>query len=427
MPPPSQDDPFGEGDSPRERRHDVADVTSRILAKHAALKSGRSAVPQQPEPPPAVVPPPPSPTPVDDVAPPPEVVLGIMVANSWILPERLEEVRECFRSRVAAPVLRKRGGISSLLVERGILTPPHARELELTLLDQGIFPRYRITKLLGQGLVGRTYVALDISSGIDVAFKVFRQPDAGMRERFIDEFAALARVRNRRVAQALACGSHGEVCFTSSTLVEGERLSRMIGGRHIRSEVQAVRIAQQVAEGLAYVYVYTKMCHLAVRPENVLVNGQDGSSLAAVITDFGVSEQIPAYRSVDNAWRAPESASGAGDLRSDIYAVGAILYGMLRVLGQPGEGGEDQDEVDLTRFHPLVRDLVIRATRPDPLARYPDYRSFIAALSHAVRELGYIEVDEPPPVDRSAAGGLGTRMLRVARKPGGINGDEWVD
>ena len=407
-PPVPSNDPFSEADAGGRRPDDVARVTNRILAKHAALKAERGGTAGIER----------TPTGMTTAtgaasAPRPDVVIGIIVGNGWVEPEKLEALRDFFFKKGVTQVLRKRSGIATLLVERGILPPHLAKELELTLLDQGIFPRYRITRLLEQGLVGRTYAALDISAGVDVAFKVFRQPDAEKRECFLNDVPALAALRNRRVAQVLACGAHGEECFLASTLIVGERLSRLIATRKIESEVQAVRIALQVAEGLAYVSVYTSRCHAVVRPENVIVREQDGDALSVVLVDFGVCEQIPDYSAVDCSWRAPECAGGAtGDLRSDIYAVGAILYFMLGAIATAPRAAAGK-AIDLERFHALTREVVFTATAPEPGGRYRDYRSFIAALSRTARELGYIEPDQIPGAG-SGPGGLGTTMLHAS-------------
>lgn len=413
-PPGSADDAFDEADA--AARGGVDNVTNRILQKHAALKRDRGgtsrvekirtdAVQAAKEPPP----------------PRPDVVIAIIIGNGWIDPDKIEELREFFLRRGVTQVLRKRAKVSGLLVERGLLEPHHARELELTLLDQGIFARYRITRLLGQGLVGRTYVAVDLQAGIDVAYKVFRQPDPDRQQRFLDEFAALEKVRSRRIAQALACGVHDEVCFAATRLIVGERLADLIAQRRIRSEVHAARIALQIAEGLAYVHVTASLCHLALRPENVLVQDPDSPRMATVLTDFGVSEQIPPYRSIDRAWRAPEFESGAaGDFRSDIYTVGAIFYNMLGAIDDPDAPAptEPPTEFDLSAFSPATRDIIYKAASPDPADRFGDYRSLIAKLSRLVRELGFIEPDDVPDIERPPGEGPGTMFIGRARMPG---------
>jgi serine/threonine protein kinase len=346
------------------------------------------------------------------------VVLAIIVGNGWVAEDRAEALRDFFYKKGVTQVLRKNGRVSSLLVERGLLAPHHARELELTLMDQGIFARYRITRVLGSGMVGRTYLAVDLQTGNDVAFKVFRQPDPDLRQAFLDDFALLGRVRNRRVAQALACGELDDVCFAASSLVPGERLSRLINERRVQSEVHAARIALQIAEGLAYVHITAGLCHRALKPENVMVQ-QEGARLALVLTDFAIADQIPPSRGIDPAWRAPEAAELAPrDLRVDVFAVGAIFYNLLGAIG--GDASESpRAAIDLEPFRPLTRDIVYTATAPEPERRYQDYRRLIAALSKLLNELGYVEPDDVPQ-DPSGQGapGDGTMFLRRARLPG---------
>ncbi len=429
MPPDPSDDPFADDPAPAAER--IADVTSRILAKHGALKAGRGGTSRleriRAEAAQAST----VDAPAGPAGPRPDVVIGIIVGNGWIEPERIDELRDFFRVKGVTQVLQKNGRVSGLLVDRGLLEPHLARELELTLFDQGIFPRYRITRLLGQGLVGRTYVAVDLSTGVDVAFKVFRQPDPQLRQLFLEDFTALERIRTRRIAQALSCGFQCETCFAASTLIAGERLSRMIAERLIQSEVQAARIALQIAEGLAYVSITASLCHRALRPENVLVQEQGTKHLSVVITDFGVAQQIPPSRSVDRAWQAPDcEAAEPSDVRPDIFAVGAILYNMLGAIAGVGEpdGDSGRGEIDLTPFHALTREVVLGATRPDPNERYRDYRSLISALSGLVKELGFVEPDEVPPTVGGAAEGPGTMFLRRTLAPRQTeHRDDWVD
>jgi serine/threonine protein kinase len=418
----TSDDPFAEADAGAEPRADgIADVTSRILAKHAAIKAVRgvpsTSIRRR----------------TDSTATSsatstlkPDVVMGIITGNGWLGPESREQLRDLLDSRAATQALKRPGGVPNLLAVRGILTPHLARELELILLDHGFFPRYRIIRLLGSGRVGRSYLALDLSTGTDVAFTVFRQPDPDKRQRFLDEFTTLEKIRSRRIARALACGANGEVCFAAWSLVVGEPLARVIADKRIASEVRALRIALQIAEGLAYVNVYTSRCHLAVRPENVLVHEKDGERLSVVVTDFGLAEQISDFRGVDSDWLGPEQANGvSADLRSDIHAVGAILRRMLGSLGE----GADADAVDLARFHPLTQKVVITSTCAESDGRYPDYKSFIAVLSRALHELGYVEKDELPDNTDPAAGGAGTRLLRrdgTGRRERDGDKDGWI-
>jgi serine/threonine-protein kinase len=411
-PPDPPEDPFDQaGEEPAGPGERAADVTSRILAKHQAMKSrsgGTSRIekiraqqaasePQQ--------------------APPrPDVVLAIIVGNGWVAEERAEELRDFFYKKGVTQVLRRNGRVSGLLVERGLLAPHHARELELTLLDQGVFPRFRITRVLGSGMVGRTYVAVDLSTGADVAFKIFRQTDPDLRQAFLDDVAALEKVRSRRVAQAIACGEHDDACFIASSLVRGERLSRLINERRVESEIHAARIALQIAEGLAYVHVTAGLCHRALKPENVLLQ-QEGARLAVVLTDFAIADQVPPSRGIDPAWRAPECGDGIAprDARADIFAVGAIFYNLLGAIGgDPAE--QRRAEIDLERFRPLTRDIVYTATAPDPGRRYRDHRSFIAVLARLLNELGHVEPDEVPQTPGQPAG-EGTMFLRKARDP----------
>ncbi len=153
------------------------EITRRILAKHAELRAERGSAVRPPKTASSVV----SQSFFTGPAPRMDVVMGVIVANGWVPPEGQLQLREFLRGNVTMLRMRMKSGLSELLIKRGILTPERARALDTTLADQAHFPHYRLKRTLGCSGNGHTYRALQIATGEDVAFRVFRQGDAERR------------------------------------------------------------------------------------------------------------------------------------------------------------------------------------------------------------------------------------------------------
>jgi serine/threonine-protein kinase len=401
---------------------EAVEISTRILAKHAALKAERSLVP--PPRPRAVI----TESFLSNSAPVarPDVVIGVIIANGWVDDAGQRKLREFFRNSASSLALRMRGGVSALLATRGIITADQARELELTLADQTPFPHFRVGRLLGQGQLGRTYAALDIASGAEIAFKVFRLPSDERRERFRGEHASIARLTHPGVAQALACGVDGEACFAASRLVPGESLATVLGDDRIAPESWALRVAQQVAEALSYVHSRTGQAHLGLSSENVRLQRDEREtrlfppSERAVITDFGLAALAPMRRG-DPQGCAPELLRGEdGDARADVFALGALLHRMLT--GRMPTVAETATTADpgliVKGLHPLTCEAVAIALRPDAAERLADLDVLVAMLAQAAREVAEVYAHEPQIVRDEPMQPVSTRVLRRHLAPG---------
>jgi serine/threonine protein kinase len=416
-------DPFEDADaaSPDALR---AEITSRILAKHAALKAARGGTESVTRKRPTVITQ--SFLAASAAVTRLEVVSGIILANRWLDDEGQRQLREFCRANASALPMRMRGGVSGMLVKRGIIDEQQAGELEATLADQVHFPQLRLGRCIGPGQLGRTYVAHDARGENEVALKVVRVADDDQRHRFLDEHASLARAMHPRVAQAIACGAEGEVCYASSRLIEGMSLASLLSGDRIAPEAWALRIAHQIAEALAYVHSRTGQAHLGLSPGNVLLaRAPDETRLyppgdRAMVSDFGLAALAP-LRRANPAWTAPELLRGeGGDARSDMYSLGAMLHRMLT--GRPPTSTESASGADPGRLapglHPLTREAVATALQADRAQRYADHDVLVAVLAQACRELVEIYAHEPQIV---GGGGVETQQVstRVLRRNGG--------
>jgi serine/threonine protein kinase/tetratricopeptide (TPR) repeat protein len=214
-----------------------------------------------------------------------------------------------------------------------------AEALGLVVLEPGseLAGRYRIVRELGRGGMGIVFVAHDREVGEDIALKVL--PPAGqMRpealERFRREVRLARRVTHRNVARTFdigeACGMH----YLTMELVEGESLAAILERDGVLEPARTVELAQQICAGLAAAHE-AGVVHRDLKPANILV--EQGGRVA--ITDFGIARSVGGDAHLTTtgegvvgtpAFMAPEQIRGQeATARTDLYALGLILYRML--------------------------------------------------------------------------------------------------
>ena len=195
--------------------------------------------------------------------------------------------------------------------------------------------RYRIVRLLGMGGMGVVYQARDIELDVDIALKLLRpelasRPDAF--ERFRQELLLARQVSSPHVVRIHDLVKHGPVWLISMDHVAGPSLERLLDNEGALAPDRAIRITRQLALGLAAAH-HRGVVHRDLKPANVLIN-EHGD---AAITDFGVARSAgntgitgsgvvigtPEYLSPEQARAEPL------DGRSDLYALGLILFEML--------------------------------------------------------------------------------------------------
>ncbi|MGH8496347.1 MAG: protein kinase domain-containing protein [Gammaproteobacteria bacterium] len=210
--------------------------------------------------------------------------------------------------------------------------------------------RYRIAGLVGVGGMGMVYRALDERLGLDVALKVLRPERLVQHQRMIERFQQeliLARqVSHRNVVRIHDIGQDGDVHFLTMDLVRGRSLKEILEAHGPLDAARAVAIGHDLANALAAAH-RENVVHRDLKPSNVLVD-EEGR---AYITDFGVARSLntAGLTMAGNVigtpdYLSPEQARGADvDGRTDIYALGLILFEMLS--GKLPFSGESFDEV----------------------------------------------------------------------------------
>jgi len=194
--------------------------------------------------------------------------------------------------------------------------------------------RYEVLGLLGTGGMGAVYRVRDTTLGELVALKVLRaelmhDPDA--LARFRDEVRLARRVTHRNVARTYDIGEHEGIAFLTMELVEGRSLAGLIAERGAIPDQELVPIACAICAGLSAAHA-ASIVHRDLKPENVLI-AKDGR---VVVTDFGIARAHDAAMQATSIvgtpnYMAPEQLEQGAvlDARTDLYALGAVLYEML--------------------------------------------------------------------------------------------------
>jgi serine/threonine protein kinase len=261
--------------------------------------------------------------------------------------------------------------------------------------------RYRIEREVGHGAMARVYLARDLSLNRDVAVKKLN-PELSAAlgaERFLREIEILTHLNHPHILPLLDKGeADGLLCYVMPYIAGESLRHRLRRETQLRIE-DAIAITRDVAGALDYAH-RQGIVHRDIKPENILMS--EGLALVAdfgiaraitlstddeTLTQAGVSPGTPPYMS-------PEQALGAEvDGRSDIYALGCVLYELLA--GQPPFTGPSTQAI-LARHladpvPPLrtvrsrvpveVESAILRALEKVPADRFATAGSFAAALT----------------------------------------------
>jgi serine/threonine-protein kinase len=267
-------------------------------------------------------------------------------------------------------------------------------------LTAALSDRYRVERELGAGGMATVYLARDLRHDRDVAIKVLHPELAAALggERFLSEIKTTARLQHPHILPLLDSGDAGGFLYYVMPYLTGETLrARLERERQLPIE-DALRIAREVADALGSAHALG-IIHRDIKPENILLQGGHAlvadfgialavqSASGARMTQTGLSLGTPQYMS-------PEQAMGEKtiDMRSDLYALGAVTYEML--VGEPPFTGpsvqaivarvmtEQPRGISLQRksVTPAVEIAVMRALEKLPADRYATAGEFVAAL-----------------------------------------------
>lgn len=278
-------------------------------------------------------------------------------------------------------------------------------------------PGYEPRRFLGAGAYGEVWVALDRTTGRQVAIKFYAHRgglDWSLLSREVEKLAFLSA--DRYVVQLLDVGWEAEPPYYVMEYVERGSLEDLLRREKKLPPEQAVSLFREVAVGLLHAHA-KGVLHCDLKPANVLLDEDTKPRLA----DFGQSrlshEQTPALGTL--FYMAPEQADlkAVPDVRWDVYALGALLYAMLTGTPPYREAktlGGIEAAVDLDARLTRYRDSIARLPRPAAHRQIPGVDRALADIVN-----GCLAVDRNQRFANVQAvlDALDARAERRARRP----------
>ncbi len=295
--------------------------------------------------------------------------------------------------------------------------------------ESGSFPvpgwdRYEPIRLLGQGGMGRVFLAKDLRLGRNVAIKFVRGDDPEHARRIVAEARAQARVSDDRVCKVYEVGEERGRVYIAMQHIDGKPLSEL--GQELTVEQKAI-VMRGAALGVAEAH-RAGLIHRDLKPSNIMVERGPDGELRPYVMDFGLARDWADGTTLSGTvlgtpqYMAPEQARGEVtrlDRRADVYSLGATLYRLLT--DRPPITGANSLEI-LTRVateepaRPRAIDpdvpadleaIVMKCLEKERAARYDSARALADDLG---RFLG------GEPVAARASAGLGYRLRKALRR-----------
>ncbi len=236
-----------------------------------------------------------------------------------------------------------------------------------------IAERYKLERLLGDGGMGKVYLATDLMlEGERVALKILRAnllSDEKSTRRFLREVRLTRKINHPNVVRTFDIAKEEELLFFTMEYVEGITLRTRLENGAVDAN-EATWILLEIAKGLSAIHE-GQIIHRDLKPANIIITSEH----TAKIADFGVAKRafssITAHNEIlgSAGYMAPEVWTGGSiDVSTDIYSLGAMVYEMLT--GLLPFDGETPEEV-------MNRHLKFR---PPPIIHIPGVPEWLGNL-----------------------------------------------
>jgi eukaryotic-like serine/threonine-protein kinase len=283
-------------------------------------------------------------------------------------------------------------------------------------IGRTVASKYRVEQLIGEGGMGKVYRAVQLALDKPVVLKVLRRAllsDQRTVLRFQREAKAASRLNHPNSISVLDFGrSEDGAMYIAMEYVEGRDLHSILTREWPLPEGRVIKITAQVLSALAEAHA-ASVIHRDLKPENIMVEQRRGEPDFVKVLDFGIAKIIdgsadegPALTRVGFVCGTPEYMSpeqardGRLDARSDLYAVGVILYQLMAGKlpfdsdSAVGFATKHLTEVPLpptarrpeAQISPALEQLIMRALAKDPDQRPQTADQFRAELLALVRE-----------------------------------------
>jgi tetratricopeptide (TPR) repeat protein len=274
--------------------------------------------------------------------------------------------------------------------------------------------RYEVLGALGCGGMGEVYRVLDREIGEEVALKLLRAEitlDPRLVERFRNELKFARRITHPNVCRVYHFGEHAGAYYITMELVAGEDLTSLLRRSGPLEATKVVAIARQVCAGLAEAHRH-EVVHRDLKPQNVMIDRQG----RVRVMDFGIARHLGTAGMTETGmivgtpeYMAPEQIDGTGlDARSDVYAVGVMLFEMTT--GRPPFEGPTPLAVAVQHQTAAPPDpRALNAVIPDALAQLiltclaKDRRERFQSVVELLAALDRVEGAAPGPARAARA------------------------
>lgn len=274
---------------------------------------------------------------------------------------------------------------------------------------------YEIVEELGRGGMAVVYRAYQPSLNRHVAIKVLAPQlsfDQQFVERFQREARAAAKLRHPNIVVIHDVARQQDTYYIVMEMLEGRTLKQLIEDKGSLPPERAARIVEQVAGALDYAHEQG-FVHRDIKPANIFVGKNDHTTL----TDFGIAKAASETQHLTRTgmligtpeYMSPEQAEGgAVDYRTDLYALGIVLYQMLAgrapfqsttphatlhaVIYEPPPPLR-QLRPDLS---PAIESVVMRSINKQPAQRFQSGSEMVAALKASLAGRPAVAVQAPP-------------------------------
>ena len=260
---------------------------------------------------------------------------------------------------------------------------------------------YRIDSLVARSGMASIFRGVDLRNGRQVAIKIPHpevESDPALFDRFVREEEIGKLLDHPGVMKVFSDKDRSRV-YMVMEWVDGRLLRKILDEQHKLPQERAVRLAVRILDALDYVHS-RGVAHRDLKPENVMVDESDNIKLI----DFGIAAHAKSRRLTfaklsqtmgTPDYISPEQVKGKrGDARSDLYALGVILYEMLtgkvpfsgdnaflimndRLLNNPVPPREIDPSIT-----PELQEIIYRALEREPRRRYATAHDFARDLQH---------------------------------------------
>jgi serine/threonine-protein kinase len=287
---------------------------------------------------------------------------------------------------------------------------------------------YQLDSLVASTRMASIFQATDLRAGTTVAIKVPHpqaECDPISHGRFRREIEIGARLQHPGIRKVFPSASQSRL-YMAMEWLDGRLLRQVIAQEGRLSVERACAMARDILAALEYMHGHG-VVHRDLKPENIMLDAHD----RVKIIDFGIASSIGSRRltfgKLSQVMGSPDYISPEqlknkrGDARSDLYAVGVMLYEMLtgetpfhganpfavmhaRLVSSPRAPSEINPEIS-----PGVDQIVVRALQPDPDLRYANAPAF----AHHLSQPDKVELGRLPPASPARRRSVASLLMRA--------------